>query len=65
MEGANLKMLRALKEHVHMNIIASGGIRDVSHIRALKELDVYGAITGKAMYAKTLDLQEAIRIGNS
>lgn len=65
MEGANLKMLEALKKHVHMNIIASGGIRDLSHIRALKELDVYGAITGKAMYAKTLNLQEAIRIGNS
>jgi phosphoribosylformimino-5-aminoimidazole carboxamide ribotide isomerase len=26
------------------------------------EIDVYGAITGKAIYAKTLSLEEAIEI---
>ena len=31
-----------------------GGIRDITHIEALKQLDIYGAITGKAMYAETL-----------
>lgn len=45
-----------------MDITASGGIRDVSNIKALKEIDVYGAITGKAIYAKTLSLEEAIKV---
>lgn len=65
MEGTNLEMLKTLKQEVSMNIIASGGIRDLSHIQALRDLNLYGAITGKAMYAKTLDFKEAKRIGNS
>ena len=45
-----------------MDITASGGIRDIEHIRQLKDLDLYAAITGKAMYAKTLSLTEAIKL---
>lgn len=60
--GPNLDMLKKLKETVSMHIIASGGIRDLSHIQALKDLGVYGAITGKAMYAHTLDLKEALKL---
>lgn len=60
--GPNLNMLKKLKETVSMHIIASGGIRDLSHIQALKDLGVYGAITGKAMYAHTLDLKEALKL---
>ena len=58
--GPNLEMLKALKGAVSMNITASGGIRDMSHIKELNDLDLYGAITGKAIYADTLDLKEAI-----
>ncbi len=58
--GPNLDMLKELKKTVSMNITASGGIRDLTHIQALKQLDLYGAITGKAIYADTLDLKEAI-----
>lgn len=63
MEGCNLSMLARLKEHVSMNIIASGGIKNILHIRELAMLDVYGAITGKAMYKGTLSLQEAMEAG--
>lgn len=62
MMGPNMEMLRNLKEQVSMNIIASGGIKDIHHIKLLKTLEIYGAITGKAMYAKTLSLPEAISI---
>ena len=62
MNGPNLEMLRNLKENCHVDITASGGIKNIEHIRQLKELDVYGAITGKAMYAGTLDLREAIQL---
>ena len=62
LNGPNTDMLYRLKEAVSLNIIASGGIRDLSHIRALKELGIYGAITGKAVYAGTLDLKEALKL---
>lgn len=62
MSGPNTEMLAELKRCVSMNIIASGGIRDITHIQALKDLDIYGAISGKAMYAETLSLSEAIAL---
>ena len=58
--GPNLEMLEALKKTVSVRIVASGGIKDLSHIQALNELGIYGAITGKAIYADTLDLKAAI-----
>ena len=62
LEGPNIEMLNELKKEVSIDITASGGIRDISNIKALKEIDVYGAITGKAIYAKTLSLEEAIKV---
>ncbi len=62
LEGPNLAMLERLSKQVSLNIIASGGIKDLSHIKALKELSLYGAITGKAMYAGTLQLKDALRL---
>lgn len=61
MQGPNLIMLQELSKAVNIQLIASGGIRDLSHIKQLCELDIYGAITGKALYAKTLSLKEAIQ----
>ena len=63
LSGPNLEMLAALKEAVNVQIIASGGIKDLSYIEDLAALDLYGAITGKAMYAGTLNLAEAIERG--
>ncbi len=62
MNGPNLEMLKNLKNSSNVDITASGGIKNMEHIRQLKDLDVYGAITGKAMYAGTLNLQEAIQL---
>ena len=62
MTGPNTGMLAELKKTVSIDIIASGGIRDITHIEALKQLDIYGAITGKAMYAETLSLSQAIAL---
>ncbi|GKU26859.1 1-(5-phosphoribosyl)-5-[(5-phosphoribosylamino)methylideneamino]imidazole-4-carboxamide isomerase [Clostridium folliculivorans] len=63
LEGPNLDMLKALKENVaSANIIASGGIKDLGHINELKKLDIYGAITGKAIYSGNLYLNEAIAL---
>ncbi|GFZ33654.1 1-(5-phosphoribosyl)-5-[(5-phosphoribosylamino) me thylideneamino] imidazole-4-carboxamide isomerase [Clostridium zeae] len=66
LEGPNVDMLKVLKENVaNANIIASGGIKDLGHISELKKLDIYGAITGKAIYSGNLDLNKAIELTKS
>ncbi|MBC2478324.1 HisA/HisF-related TIM barrel protein, partial [Clostridium beijerinckii] len=65
LEGPNVEMLKKLKETVNIDITASGGIRDIENIKDLAEIGLYGAITGKAIYAKTLSLEEAIVVAKS
>lgn len=62
LEGANLDMIKQLQKKIKINIIASGGVRDIDDIKNLKKLNVYGVITGKAIYSKNLDIIEAIKI---
>ncbi len=61
--GPNLDQLEALQEAVSCKLIASGGICDIGDIKAVKTLGVYGAICGKSLYKGTLDLSEAIAVG--
>ncbi|WP_333861354.1 1-(5-phosphoribosyl)-5-[(5-phosphoribosylamino)methylideneamino]imidazole-4-carboxamide isomerase [Clostridium sp.] len=65
LEGTNVEQLLKLKNSVKCNVIASGGIKDIEDIKSLKKENVYGAIVGKAIYAKTLSLKEAIEIGGN
>ena len=62
LEGPNLEQLGALANAVDINIIASGGIRDVDNIRDLTKMNLYGAICGKSIYSGSLDLKEAIEV---
>lgn len=41
-------------------VVASGGIRNVDDVKRLRDMGIYGAIVGKAYYAGTIDLEEAI-----
>lgn len=61
--GPNLSMLKKLSETVSIDITASGGIHNMEDIEKLADMDLYGAITGKGVYAGTIDLKEAIRAG--
>ncbi|MFA9380868.1 MAG: 1-(5-phosphoribosyl)-5-[(5-phosphoribosylamino)methylideneamino]imidazole-4-carboxamide isomerase [Acetanaerobacterium sp.] len=61
--GPNLEQLGALQDAVACDIIASGGIRDIENITALRSMGLYGAICGKSLYGGTLDLAEAIEVG--
>ena len=62
--GPNLKQLDDLAHEVCCNIIASGGVAVLKDIINLAELDVYGAICGKAIYTGSLDLKQAIEVTN-
>lgn len=60
MEGTNLQLYRQLSAEFHLNIIASGGISSLEDVRALREMNLAGAIIGKAYYTGAIDLAEAI-----
>ncbi len=62
MQGANHNLYKQLKEKLSLNIIASGGVSSIEDIIKLAELDIYGAIIGKAYYTGAVDLQNAIKV---
>ena len=48
-----------------MQVIASGGVTSLDDVRALAEMNLYGAIIGKAYYTGAIDLDLAIRIAKN
>ena len=60
LKGPNLDMLKALSESVSCDITASGGIKSIDDIIALRKMNLYGAICGKSLYSGTLSLTEAL-----
>lgn len=60
--GTNRQMYKTLSETIGMNITASGGVSSLDDVFALKEMNLYGAIIGKAYYTGAVDLKEAIKI---
>jgi phosphoribosylformimino-5-aminoimidazole carboxamide ribotide isomerase len=61
--GPNIEATRAIVEAVGIPVIASGGVASIEDIRRLMEIeDLWGAITGKAIYSGSLDLGEALSL---
>lgn len=64
--GPNLPALEDMVKSVSIPVIASGGIANIEDIRNLLKIKgLWGAITGKAIYAGSLDLREAILLASS
>lgn len=61
MKGTNREMYRQLSERLKIHITASGGVSSLEDVRALRKMNLYGAIIGKAWYTGTISLREAIR----
>ena len=60
MKGTNRELYKELSDRLAMDIIASGGVSDLEDVKALRKLNIHGAIIGKAYYTKAIDLKEAI-----
>ena len=56
--GPDLGMLRKIRTSTGMEVLASGGVRDLNDIRDLEAIGVDGAIAGRALYEETLHLRE-------
>ena len=62
MEGTNRALYKDLSEKYSMDIVASGGVSSLEDIEALREMNLYGAILGKAYYIGAVDLEKAIEV---
>ena len=60
MQGTNRALYGELSKELNIDIIASGGVSTIEDIKALRALELYGAIIGKAYYTGAIDLREAI-----
>ena len=60
MKGTNRQLYKELSEKFDMNITASGGVSTLEDIKALRGLNLYGAIIGKAYYIGAIDLVDAL-----
>ena len=62
MNGTNLELYRELNEKYSLDIIASGGVSTIDDVCALRKMNMYGAIIGKAYYTGAIDLREPIEV---
>lgn len=58
--GPSFVRLKALQTHYPGRIVASGGVTTLDDVKRLRDMGLYGAIIGKAYYAGTLSLPEAV-----
>lgn len=62
MQGTNRELYKELSERFNVNIIASGGVSTLDDIKALNEMDLFGAIIGKAYYTGAIKISDALEV---
>ena len=62
MTGPNFNLLAKVFEHSGAEIIASGGVSDLSDLAKLRQMGIEGVIVGKALYEGRLDLTAALEL---
>ena len=67
LRGPNLPALQAMQATIASispggSLIASGGIASIADLQAIAQLDIEGAIVGKALYNGAIDLAQAIQV---
>ena len=62
MEGPDLEFLEQACNLSNTNIIASGGISNITDVVDVKEKNAFGVILGKALYEKKISIEEAKKL---
>src|SRR5208283_4757131 len=63
MVGPNIEATREMVESLGIPVIASGGVSSIDDVRKLLGINnLWGAITGKALYSGSLILEDAIKL---
>lgn len=58
--GPNVEAMKEMASSVNADVIASGGIGNIEHIKSLSETGVEGVIVGRALYTGGVDLAAAV-----
>jgi phosphoribosylformimino-5-aminoimidazole carboxamide ribotide isomerase len=61
LQGPNFEQLSKIQES-GLNVIASGGVSSFDDILRIKDMGIYGAIIGKALYEKKIGLKELMEV---
>lgn len=61
--GPSFGLMEHLSSFTDCQLVASGGVSQLSDIERLAKQNLYGAIAGKAIYSGSLSLKEAIAAG--
>ena len=61
LSGPNIPATKKLTEETGLDIIASGGVSCMEDLDGFYKAGISGAIIGKALYEKRVDLNEAVR----
>lgn len=62
MQGTNRELYKELSEKFSVNIIASGGVSSLDDVKALNDMNLFGAIIGKAYYTGAIKINEALEV---
>ena len=62
MQGTNRQLYKELSEKFNVNIIASGGVSSLDDVKALNEMNLFGAIIGKAYYTGAIKISDALEV---
>ena len=65
LQGPNFKELQLVDEATSIDVIASGGVTTKEDIEKLQNMNMYGAIIGKALYDGNLDLAELVGVNKN
>lgn len=60
--GPNFEQLAILQKSVGIRLIASGGVASIQDVKKLNDMNIYGVIIRKALYEKTIDLEEVLQV---
>ncbi|MDD5935108.1 MAG: 1-(5-phosphoribosyl)-5-[(5-phosphoribosylamino)methylideneamino]imidazole-4-carboxamide isomerase [Clostridiales bacterium] len=62
LQGPNVEHTKAMVDATGLNIIASGGVSCMKDLEELSLINVSGAIIGKALYEKRIELDQAVEL---
>lgn len=62
LKGPNIDAMREMVENTSLDVIASGGVGNAEHIKALVPTGVEGAIVGRALYTGDVDLRDILKL---
>ena len=57
-KGINSQLIKKIMGEIDLDVIIGGGIRDISDLIELRQLDVYGALIGTALYSNKISVSD-------